>query len=748
MFYLYGYATLNVQNSELSGNEAGFAGVAYIDFSSGGTSAAVFDNCTLSDNLVAHSGGLFVGVNFGVRNSIIKDNVACAWGGVVRGSADFDNCVIVNNTASVCGGVAFISVGLMRFVNCVIDHNSAKYGSFAYNFADNAIDDATANLVIDRSSFSNTAIPAITSEEPVVIRNTQGLGSVDVVNVPVQGCADPEIKVNYCSEVPATCSDVSSEDGNVPLGFSCYCEPDGVLTDPLDASCASSASISDPVAGVMITTEDVWVRVTKPDTGRVDLQFSNLGDVSMRWGLFLTSNPSQAVWNTPNQSGSLDGGQPMSLPLQVNSEGLQARDAAYVTRFTLNTSSPERTPKPESKSTQFMVHTVVSAPPNVTASYVDITDAAGLVARGILEFEVTSIDVTGMVILDAADVAYTAVLVHSSSSTSVACRVVYEVDAIRHKGLCEAQGLEAGSFELNVYVGSDMVGGGGYHLTVDGCPDSYELSDDGLSCTCPAGRYELGNTCAACADGTHKPKPGVKEAACVACQTGEDSKKGLTSNANLTACDACEDGYFRIAGLCRDCPTGAACTMNSDVATMAILPGHWRTSAESHDVHECRFGDLSCPGESNNQASGPDRYCAPEYVGALCSECHDDFFKSWDGAGACQACAAGKSHWPTIGLVGTTLVIGALFVGAINKCRKKKPEDEDAPPSSGMFANAEKLFVLAKVKIFTLFLTAQVVSQFATISSGTGDSSYPEPAATLVRALGMTNLDILGFGAF
>ena len=98
--------------------------------------------------------------------------------------------------------------------------------------------------------------------------------------------------------------------------------------------------------------------------------------------------------------------------------------------------------------------------------------------------------------------------------------------------------------------------------------------------------------------------------------------------------------------------------------------------------------------------------------------------------------------------MGTTLVIGALFVGAINKCRKKKPEDEDAPPSSGMFANAEKLFVLAKVKIFTLFLTAQVVSQFATISSGTGDSSYPEPAATLVRALGMTNLDILGFGAF
>ena len=41
----------------------------------------------------------------------------------------------------------------------------------------------------------------------------------------------------------------------------------------------------------------------------------------------------------------------------------------------------------------------------------------------------------------------------------------------------------------------------------------------------------------------------------------------------------------------------------------------------------------------------------------------------------------------------------------------------------------------------------QVISQFATISSSTGEATYPEPAATLVRALGMANLDILGFGA-
>ena len=39
----------------------------------------------------------------------------------------------------------------------------------------------------------------------------------------------------------------------------------------------------------------------------------------------------------------------------------------------------------------------------------------------------------------------------------------------------------------------------------------------------------------------------------------------------------------------------------------------------------------------------------------------------------------------------------------------------------------------------------QVISQFATISSDTGDGSYPEPAATLVRALSVTSFEVVGF---
>jgi hypothetical protein len=39
----------------------------------------------------------------------------------------------------------------------------------------------------------------------------------------------------------------------------------------------------------------------------------------------------------------------------------------------------------------------------------------------------------------------------------------------------------------------------------------------------------------------------------------------------------------------------------------------------------------------------------------------------------------------------------------------------------------------------------QVVSEFATISDGTGDEAFPEPARTFVRALDVTNLELFGF---
>jgi hypothetical protein len=110
-------------------------------------------------------------------------------------------------------------------------------------------------IELDRLVFSDTSIPAISSAAPVVIRNSPGLSSSDVANASLLRCSDPEIS-QYCGA--QYCSAVSPGDGDgTLLGIRCYCDPDGVLTDPSVASCANSASMSDPVAGVVVTNEDV-----------------------------------------------------------------------------------------------------------------------------------------------------------------------------------------------------------------------------------------------------------------------------------------------------------------------------------------------------------------------------------------------------------------------------------------------------------------------------------------------------------
>ena len=104
---------------------------------------------------------------------------------------------------------------------------------------------------------------------------------------------------------------------------------------------------------------------------------------------------------------------------------------------------------------------------------------------------------------------------------------------------------------------------------------------------------------------------------------------------------------------------------------------------------------------------------------------------------------------PTIGLVGGVLILAASLARMLSKKCKKEPKETDEPKAEKspdtFIAKAEKIYLLAKVKLFSLFLASQVISEFATISSSTGGGSYPEPAATFVRALAVTNFDILGF---
>ena len=64
-------------------------------------------------------------------------------------------------------------------------------------------------------------------------------------------------------------------------------------------------------------------------------------------------------------------------------------------------------------------------------------------------------------------------------------------------------------------------------------------------------------------------------------------------------------------------------------------------------------------------------------------------------------------------------------------------------------ASQGRVYRVGTIKLFSLFLTAQTLSQFVFISDGTGsDSALPEPAASLVRALALTKLDFAGFVPF
>ena len=234
------------------------------------------------------------------------------------------------------------------------------------------------------------------------------------------------------------------------------------------------------------------------------------------------------------------------------------------------------------------------------------------------------------------------------------------------------------------------------------------------------------------------------------CPAGTVASK--TAQGNIV-CQACAEEKYEKAGLCLSCPKQVYCEEGSTVSDWKVAAGNWRTDDESEDVRECRFGITSCPGHGKNQSSansgatGLNPYCSANHVGHLCSACAADFFLDWTGDGECYQCATGKSHAPTIGLLGGVFVFVFACLACVYKKRRKKARSTIASstPMNSLFSKAEQVYSLAEFKAFTLFLTAQVVSEFATVSNGTGHEVYPEPARTFVRALGVTNLDIFGF---
>ena len=209
------------------------------------------------------------------------------------------------------------------------------------------------------------------------------------------------------------------------------------------------------------------------------------------------------------------------------------------------------------------------------------------------------------------------------------------------------------------------------------------------SCTdCHAGTYNnlLGRTgCEECLSGYYTGEAGGTYCSQCAVNLGE------TSNLEKTACDDCVAGYYWSAELrCTPCPATVTCEARSTAADWRLAPGNWRSGDTSIDIHECRFGELSCPGDVTDGG-----YCAEGYVGPLCAVCARDHFLVLENE--CKRCDQG-GPWLSSVLIGAVVLICSASVAAT--CIK-----------SGANAKLLRAYKIGKTKGLTLVQLCQARSR-------------------------------------
>lgn len=179
---------------------------------------------------------------------------------------------------------------------------------------------------------------------------------------------------------------------------------------------------------------------------------------------------------------------------------------------------------------------------------------------------------------------------------------------------------------------------------------------------------------------------------------------------------------------CVTCP-GESVKCTSGGSTLQLLniePGYWRANEFSNEVLRCTYGKAGCRG--GNDTTSADAYCSPGYTGALCGTCAANYFYSWSDA-ACRKCAERRSYYPSIVVFSSAtafLLIGMAIVYASSIY-------EHIEERLSVFDNA------AGTKLFVLFVTAQVLSQFTSVTSesSSAEMSYPNPAKSFVSSLGV-----------
>ena len=631
------------------GNQAPDAGVGVIDTSS---SLSVDTSVFVSNRALIGNGGVFVG-KVTVSASTFVHNTAYGSGGVLAGAGDFINSNVSSNTAiEGDGGVAFLTSS-STFEACALADGAAFEGKGALFYSTAATSIKTSSI----QGFSSPNSAYILHHDPndeavllaldrVVFEDNDFLAVHSTGRVALRNCDLSDEDVDSSRDLFVTCSSADAGEfcakeycADTPLGgMRCYCYPRGVAIDPYEGSCLSPPEIT-------VSERKLIILAHKPEPAIGKFWALNQGDLDL---VYTTEQSGQTMrtWNVTPSMGNLTAGQAIeTIRFTLDTTRLEARAGPYHDRFSLLSNSADEA----NRNLTIVTELIVSADPVARLSYVTLDSPNKAIAGGSLSFYLTLVDETQVVILDAFDVAFSAVLTHPASTTSVACSVLYDANSERHEGDCKLP---------------DLVCGEGMH-TAD-C----ELSP-------PVGAFDL--------------------------EVNDTQGMAVGATRYSFTVDGCPASYYKINGKCLACPNQVSCEAGSLITDWQLHQGQWRSHVESSDVRECRFGVESCPGNTTNDH---DAYCSPQYVGPLCSECADGYFMSWVGDGTCKRCATGQSHVPTIGLIAGLLVCAAMPLGcALNKCRKWCLGKLDA---SAMFEKVEKMLDLAKTKFFMLFLAAQV----------------------------------------
>ena len=431
------------------------------------------------------------------------------------------------------------------------------------------------------------------------------------------------------------------------------------------------------------------------------LVFSNEGDVPLVWNFSVVANVEGVIWAFSGTHGELAAGSSTEILLTIHPSSLQARATPFVTYFSLNSSSPTPTPEPLVRAITTVAHVFVSAKPDARRSNVTLNDVTAVIASSVVEFAVFLVDSTGLVILDASQFAYTAMLNVSATRTTIACVVSYDASSDTHRGACNPPDLVAGDLTLEVFdVSGALVGGQAHGFSITDCPATYFLDYADSTCKCATGSYDKGSECAECPEGTVATVAGAVD--CDACPARE------TSDATRARCD-CEADYYRTDdNECTLCPLSQVdCAWGSTVANWTLKPGVWRSGDTSTDLRTCHFGVMSCPGETSGDDNCTARgfsdwpYCGCGYVGPTCAVCAPEHFVDWSGD-ACVKCGASDGHTPSI-VFGSALVFLLAVVGAVAYLKRA------LITNLSCVSRAQELYAIAENKGNLLFFMSQVL---------------------------------------